>query len=279
MTGTTLEGQIIQMHAPKSTIGGSFEDLEASEDCNRTGTKRGTTVIPDRKSNRELSADAETAGKQAKATDTECFSDFFEETPKRNNEGSGVEPDQNQTGSRLNRVLSLKEAVEFYKISEKTIRLHIKDGKIPARKEEGARGLEWRIYPHGLPQCHAFETIPAPDMQDASEVAEICITEDEASNRAVPERNQTGTAPEPDWHDDANFSSNPSEVKAFAPELRTLLDVITKQAEKLEAASMRIGYLEAKSEHYENQIKLLTDSEYKRGWWQRFGSWLIGRPN
>ena len=65
-------------------------------------------------------------------------------------------------------------------------------------------------------------------------------------------------------------------MPSFAPELKTLMDVITKQAEKLEAASMRIGYLEARTENYEREIKLLTDSQYERGWWARFASWFIG---
>jgi hypothetical protein len=45
---------------------------------------------------------------------------------------------------------------------------------------------------------------------------------------------------------------------------------LMEQAEKLESASYRIGYLESQLQAREEQIKLLTVS--KKSWWQ----WLIG---
>ena len=44
---------------------------------------------------------------------------------------------------------------------------------------------------------------------------------------------------------------------------------------KLQAASWRNGYLESKLEDRENQIKLLTDSQHKPGWWAKFSSWFF----
>jgi hypothetical protein len=46
---------------------------------------------------------------------------------------------------------------------------------------------------------------------------------------------------------------------------------------KLEAASYRIGYLEAQLEAERQQIKLLTDSQHKKKWWHRVGSWFAGQ--
>lgn len=46
---------------------------------------------------------------------------------------------------------------------------------------------------------------------------------------------------------------------------------------KLEAASHRNGYLEAQLVGKEEQIKLLTDSQHKTGWWSRFCFWFVGR--
>jgi predicted ABC-type ATPase len=46
--------------------------------------------------------------------------------------------------------------------------------------------------------------------------------------------------------------------------------------EKLEGANHRNGYLEAQVDQQREQIKLLTDSQHKQGWWTRFCSWLSG---
>ncbi len=42
---------------------------------------------------------------------------------------------------------------------------------------------------------------------------------------------------------------------------------------KLEGATYRIGYLEAQLEAERQQVKLLTDSQHKPGWWARFKKW------
>lgn len=44
--------------------------------------------------------------------------------------------------------------------------------------------------------------------------------------------------------------------------------------ERLEAANHRNGYLEAQVDQQVEQIKLLTDSQHKSGWWARFFSWF-----
>lgn len=46
---------------------------------------------------------------------------------------------------------------------------------------------------------------------------------------------------------------------------------------KLEAASYRIGYLEAQLETERQQVKLLTDSQHKPGWWAQFKKWCAGQ--
>ncbi|MCC7531181.1 MAG: hypothetical protein IT342_21925 [Candidatus Melainabacteria bacterium] len=52
---------------------------------------------------------------------------------------------------------------------------------------------------------------------------------------------------------------------------------------KLEGATFRNGYLEAENEGLksvigikDSHIKLLTDSQHKRGWWASFSSWFFG---
>jgi hypothetical protein len=36
-------------------------------------------------------------------------------------------------------------------------------------------------------------------------------------------------------------------------------------------------YLRSQLEEKNDQLKLLTDSQHKKGWWARFGSWFIGK--
>ena len=64
--------------------------------------------------------------------------------------------------------------------------------------------------------------------------------------------------------------------------IQRLLEVIESERsysrslnERLEAANHRNGYLEAQAEGFQEQIKLLTDSQHKRGWWARFASWFV----
>lgn len=52
---------------------------------------------------------------------------------------------------------------------------------------------------------------------------------------------------------------------------------------KLEVLTYRNGYLEAQLaerqkevELHQEQIKLLTDSQHRRGWWSKFASWFMG---
>lgn len=50
--------------------------------------------------------------------------------------------------------------------------------------------------------------------------------------------------------------------------------VIESQAHQLKAAGDVIMYLRSQIEDKESQLKLLTDSQHKTGWWSRFCSWF-----
>lgn len=270
------------MSAANANAVGNLENFQGAGSDYQPGTNGGTKLVPGQNIGPVENALDASIAKQSSAIYQEGFSDFFEATASDVRKGSEVKPDRNQDGTKPEPVLSLKEAVEFYKISEKTIRLHIKDGKIPARKEEGPRGLEWRIYPQGIPKdipTDEATSLEPEFVQVGSDVNETATTVEEIGTTTEPGRYQAGSTPEPTWYTDAQVSNGfqGSAQASFAPELKSLLDVITKQAEKLEAASMRIGYLEARTENYESQIKLLTDSQKKTGYWSRFSSWFFGK--
>lgn len=76
---------------------------------------------------------------------------------------------------------------------------------------------------------------------------------------------------------------SPGSVQESPRELTRLVDLVEKQAAKLEIAAGQIGYLQAQLESQvklleskDSQIKLLTDSQHKPSWWNRFCSWFIG---
>lgn len=60
------------------------------------------------------------------------------------------------------------------------------------------------------------------------------------------------------------------------------VEIVQELLRKVEALTYRNGYLESQVaerdrqiEGHQEQIKLLTDSQHKRGWWHRFGSWFV----
>jgi hypothetical protein len=58
------------------------------------------------------------------------------------------------------------------------------------------------------------------------------------------------------------------------------MELDTKLAEaqrEIQGAAYRNGYLESQLEIEREQVKLLTDSQHKAGWWHRLSSWFIGR--
>ncbi len=63
--------------------------------------------------------------------------------------------------------------------------------------------------------------------------------------------------------------------KISSAEFVRLLELIAEKDRKLEAATYRVGFLESRLEDRESQIKLLTDSQHKGGWWAKFSSWFF----
>lgn len=65
--------------------------------------------------------------------------------------------------------------------------------------------------------------------------------------------------------------------KVLVTENERLWQLLKEKDAKLEALTMRTGYLEAQLENHRETIKLLTDNQHKSSWWTRFYSWFIGR--
>jgi predicted DNA-binding protein (UPF0251 family) len=60
--------------------------------------------------------------------------------------------------------LSLTDAAAQLGIHPKTVRQRIKDGKLQARKIQGPRGPEWRIYLNGIVSTDPTPTVDSPSL-------------------------------------------------------------------------------------------------------------------
>jgi len=127
--------------------------------------------------------------------------------------------------------LTIAEAAEALGLSQRTIRRHIKSGKIRAELMPGQYGDEYRI--NGLEETTAAEPVvdKALDKTPAS-----------AMDKALD--------------------------KTPASAMDKALDMVKAlQQEKAELYA-QVAYWQARSQHLEEQVKLLVEA--KRPWWQRW---------
>lgn len=137
---------------------------------------------------------------------------------------------------------TLAEAVTQLSVNEKTLRRWIKQGKVNAVKVQGARGEEWRIEP-GQARTSTDQHKPGLDIFS-------------------PDITITGQTEPIDI-----------ETEQFI-QLRVRLEIFERENQELKAqlqgATYRNGYLEARLEGKEQEIKLLTDSQHQKpSLWQR----------
>jgi hypothetical protein len=154
--------------------------------------------------------------------------------------------------------ISVDEAARLLKISSNAVCKRLRKGTLVGTKTAGKFKDEWLVEGAGLIE---ILNVDFSSVQDGS---------DENDNEERTVHDQT----EPP---DRSVQESPDATL-------TLLALLEKQAAKLEAAAGQIGYLQAKMEEQNkqleqktDQLKLLTDSQHKRGWFQKFASWFLGR--
>lgn len=149
--------------------------------------------------------------------------------------------------------VSVTKAGALLSKSERTIQRYIKSGKLIAKDDITGKLLV--------------------GLQKSADILELVPTE----NECLP----TGADSQEDLPTSADIAGNVPNMgqQGLVPaiEVTKHLELIRDLQNQLQAASFRNGYLESQLENQREQIKLLTDSQHKGGWWARFSSWFFGR--
>lgn len=161
---------------------------------------------------------------------------------------------QDQGGRETDAYLSVDEAAQKLKISVRAIQKRLKRGTLKGLKVKVGAGERWLI-----DRAAILKSMDAPD------VIEVREQEQEDANQ---------------YHDgremDAYLCEHGRETDASVAHDHYKDSLIKDLQSKLEGASYRVGYLEAKLEEKETQIRLLTDSQHKGSWWADFKKWFFG---
>lgn len=141
---------------------------------------------------------------------------------------------------------TLAEAAIHLSANEKTLRRWIKQGRVNAVKVQGMRGEEWRIEPRQARTSRdglkPGQDVVSPDIVIASQSQALDVNAEQVIELRV-------------------------RLEIFERENQQLRD-------QLQGATYRNGYLEARLEGKEQEIKLLTDSRHTGGLWARFVDWF-----
>lgn len=161
-----------------------------------------------------------------------------------------------ESSRKLVHPITVEEAARLLNISTNAVCKRLRKGTLVGQKIAGKFKEEWLVEGAGLIEV---VNVDFDSVQDGP-------PENSAPSSSVQD------------HTDAS----PGSVQKTAESLRVLVDLVEKQASKLEAAAGQIGYLQAQVESQsrlleakEAEIKLLTDSQHNApGWWTRLCWWL-----
>lgn len=185
----------------------------------------------------------------------EEFTDFFEPRPAQ----AVTHPTPEAVADPAQSGVSLEEASRLLDLHVDTIKKRLRKGTLKGFKVQEKFGEKWFVSVEELPDRTQAVTHPTPEaVADPVQVVAYPTLEspaDPAQDREL-----------------------------FGPTLERLVTTLEKkdaviegQAHQLKAAGDVIMYLRAQVEEKDSQLKFLTDSQHKAGWWARFCSWFKGR--
>ncbi len=196
--------------------------------------------------------------------------------------------------------IPVEVAAERLGLSVSGVLKRLRKGSLPGFKIPSRRGEKWLVSPEGLlgrtpliVEDSFVSGLPEPVIESVffsnnhtaeSFDTELPLTlEDSSEESSAPEKDSSeeSSAPEKDSFVPEKDSFVPEKESSIGSvEMALFEDLKFRCAElesKLQAAAWRNGYLESKLEERDQQIKLLTDSQYnQRGWWAKFSSWFLG---
>jgi len=147
------------------------------------------------------------------------------------------------------------QAAKLLGISANAVVKRLNKGKLSGFKVAGQFGQKWMVNRSDLPaeaiqiEFDSSEAMPQDSVEQPGS----------AQGTAGPEQALPGTA--------SSIASD--SLKIFA-------QVITPQTAQIEAQNDLIRHLTSELKDRDTQVKLLTDSQQKQGWWVRFLSWFLG---
>ena len=162
--------------------------------------------------------------------------------------------------------LSALEAADLLGINKRSVIRLIQEQKLKAIKRDGRYFIERQAVDERKQRVSVAG--PSRD-EDPVECLPVDIEGPGPSQGIV----YTSRGDVPPTSQDVDFS-----IQEEIPSAETSASTIDayQLLRDLEAATYRIGYLEAQLESERNQVKLLTDRLHKPVWWHRFCAWFIG---
>lgn len=143
--------------------------------------------------------------------------------------------------------LTVIEAANSIKKSERTIQRYAKCGKLRSKNDEFGRLMIWLA-------TSADTSITVTEGVAANGDSKLGLT---TNSDAVATAADINLSPTGDTDN------------------QRLWDLLKEKDAKIEALLMRNGYLQAQAETAQETINLLTDSQHKGGWWAKFSSWFF----
>ncbi len=195
------------------------------------------------------------------------------------------------TGGDLNsQDWTVEETAKALGLSRGAVIRRLEDGIFPGYKVKRSYGWAWRVKPIWLADS-------ANQDDDAAENKQENFSPDADTNARQAQQktvnNEKNSASESDKKNDSKEFVEVFDAYEYDPralpslqmsnfreliELKTKLEMTEFQFQdavsKLETANYKIGYLEARLESSQEQIKLLTDSRRHEPWWQRWRQWF-----
>lgn len=161
--------------------------------------------------------------------------------------------------------LTVERAAEILGISSRAVQKRLQKGTLKGLKTKQGGIERWSV------------NLSVTDREQGASCSEqFAICELQDANTLELDREQDAPCPIQFANLDCQDTSWAEEPR---PDKTTIDDykdrVIQELQAKLEAATFRVGYLQAQIETSQETIKLLTDSQHKPGWWAKFSSWFF----